>query len=176
MDDKFANLLTTNPPNLEEIKSIMVEGIVDINRVDKIGYTPLLCLIQMSKGDYLLEVISLLLEHGVDVNHKDKDGWNALYFLCHYHQQKDNLIEIIKLLIKNGIDVKWKPHNENNILHFYCKNYKGEHFIDIVDIFLKNGVEMVSDGFDARNLVNNPKYPPRKNVEQIIDLMDNIVL
>ena len=130
----------------------------------------------MSKGDYLLEVISLLLQHGVDVNHKDKDGWNALYFLCYYHRDKDNLIEIINLLIKNGIDVKWKPNDENNILHYYCKNYKGDNFIDIVENFLKEGVEMVSDGVDARHLVNNPKYPIRKNVKQIIDLMNSLML
>jgi hypothetical protein len=60
-----------------------------------------------------------------------------------------------------------------NILHFYCQKYKKKNFIDIVKIFVDNGVEVVSEGvFDARSFITNKKYSKRQNPEKIIELMN----
>ena len=86
--------------------------------------------------------------------------------------KKDNLCEIIRLLIEHGkFKLDQKGPSKENILHFYCQKYKKENFIDIVKIFIDNGVEVVSEGFDARRFITNKKFPKRQNPEKIIELM-----
>jgi hypothetical protein len=52
-----------------------------------------------------------------------------------------------------------KGPSKENILHFYCQKYKKENFIDIVKIFVDNGVEVVSEDVDA----SLKRTGPRKN-------------
>jgi ankyrin repeat protein len=106
------------------------------------------------------------------LNHKDEEGWNVLCFLCNQPSPKNNRVEILRLLINRGVDLDWKNKENKNILHFYCRHYKGENFIDIVNVFMESGVKVVSEGEDARRLINNPKYPNRPNADEIIKLMN----
>ncbi|XP_018604795.1 fibronectin type 3 and ankyrin repeat domains protein 1 [Scleropages formosus] len=62
----------------EEMKRVLVSGMVNVNVPDKLGFTPLMVAAQ--KGFYRL--VRILLEHGASVNTMNSSGKNSLMLAC----------------------------------------------------------------------------------------------
>ena len=70
---------------------------VDVNAVDKYGYTPL---ILAAEGSDSVEAVRLLLAHGAKIDARMNEGWTALM-----RAAWEGHIEVMKTLLEHGADV-----------------------------------------------------------------------
>lgn len=92
-------------PNLELIRIILENGIVDVNDTDSIGWTALHC----ASGHFSLELVKLLIEAGADVNARTNEGDVPLLVAISNHSKR-----ISKFLIEAGADVNIKNRCGNS--------------------------------------------------------------
>jgi len=92
-------------PNLELIRTILENGIVDVNDTDSIGWTALHC----ASGHFSLELVKLLIDSGADVNARTIEGDVPLLVAISNHSKR-----ISKFLIEAGADVNIKNNYGNS--------------------------------------------------------------
>jgi hypothetical protein len=63
--------------NIAEVEQIMTEGIVDVNSVDKYGYTALM---RAAIYNNDVDIINTLIKAGADINSVNKRGYTALMY------------------------------------------------------------------------------------------------
>ena len=95
-------------PDLELIRVIIENGLVDVGAKGEWDYTPLHWAVS---GDNI-ELAKLLIASGADVNVKRWDGFTPL----HRAVSRDNM-EVTKLLIGSGADVNAKDSDDDTPLH-----------------------------------------------------------
>ena len=87
-------------PNVELIKVLLENGLVDVNvPAFWMNRTPLHRACEKNS----LELAKLLILHGADLNPKDSNQITPLHFLA-----DDNFLELAELLLKSGADVNSK--------------------------------------------------------------------
>ena len=84
--------------HVEVVREILTHTKVDINHINKLGWTALLEAIVLTDGGIKHQVIvQLLVDHGADVSIPDKEGVTPLQ-----HAQKKNYADIVDILTKAG--------------------------------------------------------------------------
>ena len=77
--------------HVEVVQEILVHTKVDINHINKLGWTALLEAIVLTDGGIKhQQIVQLLVDHGVDVSIPDKEGVTPLQ-----HAQKKNFADIV---------------------------------------------------------------------------------
>ncbi|XP_071084672.1 inversin-B-like [Haliotis cracherodii] len=130
---------------LADVKRILEAGQVDVNCLDRCGWTPVMWAAKCGHR----EVVELLVNEGADVSLVNDDGDNTLHFACMggdvetvkfvLSQNVRNVNsrgrwsrtpvvaaaengrkEVIEVLVSDGADVSLVDDNGNNILHWAC--------------------------------------------------------
>lgn len=83
--------------HIENVRTLLKAG-VDVNHINKLGWTALLeAIILTNGGKKHIEIVKLLIQNGANVNLPDKDGVTPLQ-----HARKKRFKEMEKLLEKAG--------------------------------------------------------------------------
>ena len=148
--------------NIEVIKTLLEDEMVNVNARDNDGHTPFdLAVLQGN-----IEVIKTLLENErIDVNARDNNGYTPL----HLAVSRNNInIEVVKTLLENErINVNARDNYGNTLLHKAV--LQGN--VEAIKILLDNERTNV-------NIKNNQGYAPlyislTNNVEVIKTLLEN---
>ena len=85
---------------METVRKLLTETDVDVNLVNKLGWTALMETVLLSKDrKKQVEITKMLLSHGADPNIPDKEGVLAIE-----HARKkgyDDIVEILEAATKN---------------------------------------------------------------------------
>lgn len=82
--------------HVENVREILLHTKVDINHINKLGWTALLeAIVHTDGGVKHQQVVQLLVDYGADVTIPDKEGVTPLQ-----HAQKKNFAEIVDILTK----------------------------------------------------------------------------
>ncbi|MBV0900034.1 MAG: ankyrin repeat domain-containing protein [Wolbachia endosymbiont of Fragariocoptes setiger] len=112
--------------HLDIVKYLVEEKGVDVNFVDKNGWSLLL----HGTEQWRTEVVKYLLEKGANVNSTTKDGTTALHIAASQHN-----CEIIEYLILKGADINV---NDGNIpLHLAAQDDIFQNQEDKIDVMLQ---------------------------------------
>ena len=82
--------------------------------------------------------------------------------------------EKIKILIKFGINVNGKDNKGKNALHSLCFFNSSEKLIDAIEVLNQSGIDVYSNGIDARTLLkdNSNLKQKKETVDGIIQFLD----
>ena len=84
--------------HVEVVREILLHTKVDINHINKLGWTALLEAIVLTDGDIKhQQIVQLLVDHGANISIPDKEGVTPLQ-----HAQKKNFTPIVDILTKAG--------------------------------------------------------------------------
>ena len=84
--------------HVEVVREILIHTQVDINHINRPGWTALLEAIVLTEGGVQhQQIVQLLVDHGADITIPDKEGVTPLQ-----HAQKKNFIAIADILTKAG--------------------------------------------------------------------------
>ena len=120
-------------PDLELIRVIVENGLMDVGAKDKWGHTPL----HMAKN---IELAKLLITSGADVDAKNEYSSTPLHWAVY-----GNNIAIAKLLITSGADVNAKGEYGSTPLHWAVSRDN----IEIAKLLIDSGAKVNSkNGYD----------------------------
>jgi ankyrin repeat protein len=100
-------ILAIQRGDLKQVKYLLEEESLNIERKDSIGNTPFLVSVDSKK----LEIVKYLIEKGANINARTLNGWTALMMAA-----EDNSFEMVKLLVENGINIDAQENNGANVL------------------------------------------------------------
>lgn len=84
--------------HVEMVRYLLTETAVDVNHINRLGWTALMeAIILADGGSQHQQIVALLIEHGADVNIADKDGVKPLT-----HARSRGYREIERLLVAAG--------------------------------------------------------------------------
>jgi ankyrin repeat protein len=148
--------------NIEAIKYLLDNKLIDNNIQDIEGWTPLILAIFYNN----IEIVKLLLRYkDINVNHQN-DWKNTALIIASYN----NNIEIVKLLLNHpGINIFLKDNADKTALD-YVKQYNYKE----IEILLNN---ISKPPFNIKNVIFNKKdwqnYIHENNIDAIKYLLDN---
>lgn len=180
---EFLDLCAVHKPTKEEMtqlrRMIRCGDVLDINKTDDDGNTPLILFCRNRTGNNIRESVEALMEDDemtqeVDVNKKNLKGYNALHYLfmnCK-HYSSELLMEIISLVSEKGVDLNAKDSTGATAIHYLCKNYMEKDLIDLLNKFVQIGVDLGivgPDGWTALHYVS--RYYDHENLVEVIQLL-----
>jgi ankyrin repeat protein len=90
-------------PNIEPIEIQRIIDADNINRVNKMGETPLMIAVKNADTDRALEIVRMLIDVGADVNRTNGRNWTALIIGANYCSINGPIVT--KLLLDAGSDI-----------------------------------------------------------------------
>ncbi|KPP67806.1 hypothetical protein Z043_113561 [Scleropages formosus] len=146
----------------EEMKRVLVSGMVNVNVPDKLGFTPLMVAAQ--KGFYRL--VRILLEHGASVNTMNSSGKNSLMLACFAGH-----LDIVQCLRSAG--ALWTSVDMGGCTALHWATDGGH--LEILSYMIDDGCEALcpgrSPGLIPQFCLSVPQVDVRDNVSQWTPLM-----
>ncbi|XP_046340859.2 putative ankyrin repeat protein RF_0381 [Haliotis rufescens] len=150
--------------NVDIVKSVLKQNVVDINSRGNGGMTPVLMAAVFAKRD----VFDLLIGRGADTTGVDEDGENILHLSC-----KGGNLEIVKYILKQDI-VDINSDRTDGMTPLLLSAYLGER--DVFDLLIGRGADISSVNDFGENIlhfscrgenVDIVKYVLKQNVVDI---------
>ena len=148
--------LSAQKGNIAHVRNLIKYG-ANINAVNKLGYTPLMCTLWYEKPGQL-EKTKLLLELGANPNIPDKDGICALHIaVARSGMAQDGVKygDIVKLLLEYGADVDVTHNGETPLLTVFAGMNKNMVKLEMAKLLIRNGAQ-INEG--VKQLYNTKYY------------------
>lgn len=113
------------------IKCLLYANVVDVNKKDKSGLTPLMRAADRDE----LDIVSYLIRAGADLNARDNSGGTVLFYSYGFHRGS---LEMVQLLLRAGVDVNAADNEGNTVLMYACNIGS----VEMVQILLEAGADV----------------------------------
>ena len=138
-----------------ELTKLLISSGVDLNKIDKYGYTPLMAAvenIEFSDDGSSQKCAEILIEAGADVNIKNDMGETVLMLAIEYGLSNS----VIQMLINNGADVNAIDEHGFSVLMNAVSSDEPERFLPIL---IKAGADVNydTDGLTALTIAERIK-------------------
>jgi ankyrin repeat protein len=149
-----------NEKNTKKSLEILGKKEININQVDKYGYTALL----WACSNKIEEIGLIILEkEGLNINYEDKDGYTALLWVC--MNKAENMA--IRIIERPEIEINHVDNNKISALIWACFNNMEKTALKILE---KEKINIYSKDKNGKTAL---EYATQNNMYKVINKMNN---